>query len=505
LTSSPRASRLRLWLAPPFTALLFLIHPFVALTKPAAVFQDPGIGWHVVTGRYILATGTIPHEDIFSFTAAGRPWISYFWLFQAGAAALEKIGGLPLFAAACVVVYALLPVLVFRRALRMGASLVPALAMAILAYLVLASHALARPHIFTYVFFALALEWLADVQDGRRGIPALAMLPLLFVFWCNLHSGFVAGLTLIGLFAGIAAVRGVLLGMREDRRLALVFAGALAVAAVATLVNPNGPQLHAQIFEQLGQAALRYQEEFQSPDFQPSHVSIFAFEVMMLLTIGVVAFTGRRLAWIEIVLLVFFMHEGLESIRHMNLFAIVAAPILARELSVPFAERFPRFATRSARIVGEQAALRAPLLYFPALAALFMALAGTGVLPFPSTLDGIQLTRGAAAHIAAHPEQFTRAFNTDDLGGPLIYRFWPELHVFVDDRTFLYGDDFLLKQYFVVLYGKKQWHDVLERFGLTSAIVNVDTVCATLFRTLPDWRVVYEDEKNAIFVRTGAR
>jgi hypothetical protein len=132
-----------------------------------------------------------------------------------------------------------------------------------------------------------------------------------------------------------------------------------------------------------------------------------------------------------------------------------------------------------------------------------MALAGVGVLPFPSTLDGIQLTRGAAAYIAARPEKFTRAFNTDDLGGPLIYRFWPELHVFVDDRTFLYGDDFLLKQYFPVLYGKKQWRDVLERFALTSAIVNVDTVCATLFRTLPDWRVVYEDDKNAIFIRTG--
>lgn len=483
---------------------MFLIHPVVALSRPAAVFQDPGIGWHLVTGRLILDTRTIPRADVFSFTASGKPWISYSWVFEAGGAALERIGGLPLFAAASVLVYALLPVLVFRRALRLGATLVPALLATVLAYLVLASHALARPHIFTYLFFALLLERLSDVQDGRLPVRSLRWLPLLAVVWCNVHSGFVAGLTLTGIYAVVAAGRAIVLRDADERRRATAFAWVLAFMVLATLINPSGPWLHVEIVRHLGMAATRYFSEFQSPDFHPSHVSIFAFELMILIVVAVVGFVGRRLAWIEVALLVFFLHEGLESVRHMNLFAIVAAPIIARELSVPLARRFPRFDARCRAIAAEQSALRAPLVYFPAFAAGFLALTLVRAIPFPTTLDGMQLTRGAAEFIAQRRSEFSRAFNTDDLGGSLVYRFWPSLRIFVDDRIGIYGDDFIMNSYFKVFYGKAGWRDVLDRYRLTAAVVSKEAVCTQLLRDSADWRTVYEDDKNAIFVRAAA-
>ena len=295
MTSRARPG-VRSWLALPFTALIFLIHPIIALSRPSAVFQDPGIGWHLVTGRWILESGTVPREDLFSFTALGRPWISYSWLFEAGGAALEKLGGLPLFATACVLIYALLPVLVFRRALRLGASLAPALLATILAYLVLASHALARPHILTYVFFAIMLERLSDVQEGRLPVRSLWWLPLLALLWCNVHSGFPAGLTLTGIFAAVAGLRAFVRHDAEEWRRARGFAVTLALMVLATFVNPSGPRLHVEIVRHLGMSATRYFSEFQSPDFHPSHVSIFAFELTVLLVVVVVGFVGRRLA-----------------------------------------------------------------------------------------------------------------------------------------------------------------------------------------------------------------
>jgi hypothetical protein len=496
--------RLRSWLALPFTALVFLIHPIVALSRPVSVFQDPGIGWHLVTGRWILETRALPREDFFSFTALGRPWITYSWLFEAGGAALEHVGGLPLFAAACVLVYALIPVLVFRRCLRLGAGLFPALFATVLAYMILASHALARPHIFTYLFFALTLERLSDVQEGRAGVASLAWLPLIAVVWCNVHSGFPAGLTIVGIFAAVAGVRGVVRRDPDEGRRARAFALALAAMLLATFVNPNGWWLHAEIVRHLGMATTRYFSEFQSPDFHPSDVSIFAFELTILLVVGIVGLVGRRLPWVEVVLLVFFLHEGLESVRHMNLFAIVAAPIIAREVSRPLARRFPRLDARSREIVAEQAALRAPLVYFPALSAVFLLLALVRALPFPSTLIGIQLTRGAADFIAERQGDFRRAFNTDDLGGSLIYRFWPDLRVFVDDRIGIYGDDFIMNEYFKVLYAKPGWRDVLDRYHLTAAVVSKETVTTELLRASPSWKVAYEDDKNVIFLRGEA-
>src|SRR5690348_7781337 len=88
-THSPAATRssVRLWLAPPFTLFVFLLHIAVTMSRPAQLFGDPGTGWHLATGRYILDTGSIPRADMFSFTAFGRPWVSYSWLFEAAGAA----------------------------------------------------------------------------------------------------------------------------------------------------------------------------------------------------------------------------------------------------------------------------------------------------------------------------------------------------------------------------------------------------------------------------------
>src|SRR5438046_4185781 len=203
-------------------------------------------------------------------------------------------------------------------------------------------------------------------------------------------------------------------------------------------------------------------------------------------------------------LLVFFLHQALHSARHMSLFAIVAAPIIARETTPWFEARRPALRDRWREIAREQAALRSPLVYFPALCTLFVALSLAGALPFPRTLDDLQLSRGAAEFIATHQDRFGRLFNTDGLGGSLVYRFWPGLRIFVDDRTAVYGDDFMLRRYYRVLYGQRGWRKVLEKYGVTAAVVDLGTQCAALLRPSPEWVVVHEARLNAIFLRRGA-
>ena len=495
------ASGVRRWLAPPFTALVFLVPLVVALCRPAGSLQDPGIGWHLASGRYILETGSIPARDVFSYTATGREWINYYWLFETAGAWLVKVGGLPLYATSCTLVYGFVPVLLFRRMLRIGAGMVPALLLTLLAFFVLCSHALARPHVVTYVFFAVLLERLDDFRAGRMSAWGLSWLPFLAAVWCNVHGGFIAGLATTGIFAGVAGLRAVLLRDHEERRQAFIFALVLIGMALATLVNPSGPHLHASILTHLNQDSAHYFNEFASPDFQSRSAPIFFFEALLLLTVFLLSFGRHRIAWVESALLIFFLHEGLHSVRHMNLFAIVAAPIVAREISWAFAARWPTLHGRTAEIAVEQAGLRSPLLYFPAICAAGVWLALAGVLPFPRTFDDLQLTRGAGEFIDQHKDRFVSPFNTDNLGGALIYRFWPDIHVFVDDRIFLYGEDFVSKSYFEVLFARNRWREVLAEYGVTSAVIAVGAPCTALFRASPDWELAFEDEKNAIFFR----
>jgi hypothetical protein len=495
------AAPFRRWLVPPLSAFVFLVHPILSFIRPAEQLQDPGTGWHLATGRYILTTRAIPHQDLFSFTAIGHAWIPYSWLFEVAGALLERLGGLPLFATACMLVVAFVPVLLYRRMVRMGAAIIPALLMTLLAYLILTSHALARPHIVTYLLFAFFLERMDDVHAGRRAARSLWVLPPLTVLWCNVHGGFMVGLMLAAIFAAVAGVRALLTHDPRERRETFTFIALLVAMGLATLVNPNGLGLHHDILRFLALKTGVYFDEWRSPDFQAANAPILLFEILALMTFLVAARARKPLAWVEVALLVFFLHEGLRALRQISLFAIVAAPIVAREISVPLDTRWPSFAARWRAIAAEQAALRSPLLYVPALTAVFVALVFAGVSRFPRTLDDLQLTRGAAAFIAGHKERFARPFNTENLGGSLIYRFWPDVRVFVDDRIDVYGDRFVADDYLTVLLAQQGWRDVLARYDVDAAVVTAATPCATLLRGSPEWELAFEDEQNLIFFR----
>jgi len=185
----------------------------------------------------------------------------------------------------------------------------------------------------------------------------------------------------------------------------------------------------------------------------------------------------------------------------MNLFAIVVAPILAREVSAILDGLLPRIQARIARLTAQQEALRSHLLYYPGIAAGFLALAVAGATPFPTTLDGLSLTKEAGQFIADHRDRFARMFNTDGFGGPLIHRFWPGLKVFVDDRFFLYGEDFVVHKYLPVLFAQREWQDVLREYDVTAAVVMPKTACDTLFRASDQWELAFADDQTSIFFR----
>src|SRR5438067_11349702 len=53
---------------------------FVAIFSLAAVPPlDPDLWWHLANGRLIVATGSIPHLDLSSSSAAGHPWVMHEW------------------------------------------------------------------------------------------------------------------------------------------------------------------------------------------------------------------------------------------------------------------------------------------------------------------------------------------------------------------------------------------------------------------------------------------
>jgi hypothetical protein len=498
-TGSAGAVKRRFATLPSLGFPLYVLHILTAWLHPGVPLSDPGVGWHLATGRYVLEHRVVPAHDLFSWTAAGRREVNFYWLFDAASAGLVRIGGLPLFVAVCILVYAAIPYLLYRRMLRMGTGLVLALGWTFVAYVVLLSHALARPHIATYIFFLMLLDRLDRFDAGTYTARGLWWLPLLMLVWCNMHGGFLVGLLVTGLFAVVAVGRAVVSRTPAEIRRAVTLAALLAGMLAATLANPNGLDLLRSSVAYFSARSPAYFAEFQSPNFLGGDAGVRAFELLVQGLLVLLALGRTRLRATEWVVLAVLLHMALASVRQMNLFALAAAPILARE-TAPWLERFlPALQARSRRLGEIELARRPDRVWIPVLAAAVLIITTVGRAPFPRTLEGQNLTPGAAAFIAAHTDRFERMFNTDSLGGVLIWRFWPALRVFVDDRVLVYGDHFIMDDYLVVLSARSGWRAVLDRWRVTSAVVKADAPCAALLREAPEWTVAYEDEKNLIF------
>jgi hypothetical protein len=59
-----------------------------------ALLLDGDTGWHIRTGEHILATGSVPQVDLFSYSKPAAPWFAWEWLVDVLYAVLHGRFGL---------------------------------------------------------------------------------------------------------------------------------------------------------------------------------------------------------------------------------------------------------------------------------------------------------------------------------------------------------------------------------------------------------------------------
>ena len=169
---------------------------FVALANVNGLplLADPDSHWHITVGNWILEHGAVPTVDPYSYTFTGQPWIAKEWGSQVlmalayerrrlGRRGGARRGGVrrhlgaaaaPAAAATC----GRLPALMFTAA----------------AFVMMASHFLARPFALAFPFMLLWVAGLIRAVEERRAPKPMLLLAMLF--WANLHGGFTMGLLL---------------------------------------------------------------------------------------------------------------------------------------------------------------------------------------------------------------------------------------------------------------------------------------------------------------------
>lgn len=490
MQEQPIEKRARRWW--PSDAVTAAAVAAVLLYAAAAGYRtlgDTDLPWQLRDARHLAQTGHIAGHDVFSYTAAGRPFT-----YPQGAGlifyGLYRLGG-----------YAALTWLsVFACAAAAGALLavrpgLPAAAVTGLAVPLLAWRTSVRADLFTTLLFAFGVL-LVLRGTARRHVW---VLPALAVAWVNLHGAFMLAIGLSALLLLDAVIH------REAVKKAALSAG-LTVAA--TLLNPFGPGIWLGPLRQSGGTPF-YRDAVS--EWGPSVWSWWRFQELLewrdpdgaywvLLFIGIVALGAAlwKRKWLLAGLLAPLAAASFYSIRFQALFAIAVAASAAELAPAARLRRSLRLAALAALLL--TAGLRvydlASNRYYFSRAPYSSFGAGLAY-PFPER----------AAESLLRERLPGRLLHEYDLGGYLSWKLAPFYAVFVDGRTLPFGAVLLLESVRALGLrpGSAEWRQFMDRWGIRTIFyslerhrpygANLRNLCGS-----PDLRLVYLDELAAVFV-----
>ena len=132
------------------TIFIALLAVLACTALSVRLLGDAGIGWHIRTGQQILAQHAFLRVDSFSSTMQGKPWFAWEWLYDVMAGRLDEWAGLNGVVWFTAVVIAGVFAGLFLP-LRRGTNVFVALALLLLAASGSMIHALARPHVVSWL------------------------------------------------------------------------------------------------------------------------------------------------------------------------------------------------------------------------------------------------------------------------------------------------------------------------------------------------------------------
>jgi hypothetical protein len=491
LPASAIRSGARRLLAPSVVDVFFCALLFAVFLRPAglqALLADGDTGWHIRTGELILATGRAPATDPFSFTAAGRPWFAWEWLSDVVFALLWRWRGLAAVAAFSGAAISLSAAILFSRVLERGVGLAVALGATMAAVSASSIHYLARPHVFSILFYGIVL-WGLERDRARPGRAVWLLIPLT-ALWANLHAGFIAGCATV---AALAFVRASGRDWAGARRYGLL----TFACAAASLLNPYGWRLQAHVFEYLNSPwILTHVQEFQSPSIRSEGMVMYA---VLLLGATLCAARADRFA---AALTLLWGFASLRSARHAPFFALVAAPVIADVCAQLWARAADRLGPRSAAALLREFALdlgrrSRPGVWLIASAAFAItALPATGFPESRFPISAVERNMVRLAPSGACP----RVLTSDQWADYLIYRLYPRQRVFFDGRSDFYGPR-LGDDYSKLCAAGRGWRELLDRYGFEVALLPHDWPLSSMLEREPGWKRIYGDSVAVLYAR----
>lgn len=456
---------------------------------------DLDLFYHLANGRSILDAGAIPAENLFTYPRTALPFYpNPAWLF--GVLALLVYQGFGL--AGVILAKTALLLVLFALLLRLlreeGLGVRAAAAVLVWVALATAFRFTERPHLFSYLFFALFIYL---VQRHRRGARTpLVLLPLAMLLWINLHAGFVFGLLYLALVLAADGLQQLLGGRlawlattvppwRQWRTLG----GYTAATAAASLLGPTALTNYRFLIQSVGVRSEFPISEYAPPLLREVPWFFAGLAVMALLLV----LRPRRQELARLLPAVLFGVLACTAIRFVPLAVLAALPWLATRLR------------GSGAVVPEGLRQAGPwrgmLLdgALPLALALLVALA-----PSVASRFGFGVERSSdfrpALHFLQTADLRGKLYNSMSLGGVGMFFLYPQYRLF--QTSFFQVEREVITEAYRAAQNPEAWQALLAKYRVDIAFVDTTREPhSPLYYPAQEWALVYFDDISAVFVR----
>ncbi|HRI66439.1 MAG TPA: hypothetical protein PK156_19455 [Polyangium sp.] len=485
----------------------------LALALSCTESADPDLGFHLATGRAVLANRSIPAQNVLSFAEPNHPWLDHSALSSVALELAYRAGGFVGTRLLQASITALIALFVMGAARRLGARPGIAFFFCALGAWAAAFRFVERPLIFSNLALAAALwtyavlhERISQAQNDRLKLPCVGA-GLAMALGAQLHAGAIFAVAILTAMALGLAIEpwtarykkpfvDAYVARRAALGLFLATAAALVVAAaMLAMYHPFGVAVLSVPFR-IGFDAylLEHIVEFRAAYELPFRV-LAPFWLFFVLAVAVVGANIKRAPLPLLVPVVAGFALAIRHGRFVDLAWITAAPALATLASESLSplRRENLFAS---------GILVAALLDRTAVAPMKIG-PSAAVWPMP-LFDVVQ-----SKHLDGP------SFVQDGWAGPFLARFWPKERVFFHPVFEAYSKEHI-ELYQSVRYGEKGWEETFDKYDIQVVLMKHTSEREREFQlgkpnlrqhlaANPGWALLAFDEFGALWVRRNGK
>lgn len=488
-------------------ALLFLFFAGFLIRGAGAITQD--LGRHLKLGEIIISEFNVPKINLFSYAEPDQPFVNSHWLSEIIFYLLFRVfnfPGLVIFSALMILASFALALFSAYQEKRFW----PEFLISLFSIGILMERTDIRPEIFSFLFFAVYLFIFLRYSESAFAAKFLWFLPILQVFWTNLHIYFFLGpVFYLFFFAERLFKQRFVDFLKSAEFKKLLIVGVLM--GLAVFINPNGIKgaFHPiLVMGEYGYSIIENQTPFflSQYHYRPAILFFFYTAWIVLIISAVLNINNirRDKKIFNFLSVVFISLFGVYAVRNFPIFALAAIPLLADNFSgIHLNFKKSISGLEQEEDSNTDFSEKAAVIFF----LLVMIL---GVLV---NLPKLKLTAPGGAKKAVdfviENKIEGKMFNNYDIGSYLIWRFYPGKKVFVDNRPEAYSVEFLQSVYIPMQEQKEIWEKYAEEYDFNFIIFELTDITpwaqSFLKRIIndSDWPLIYSDERAAVFVKNN--